>query len=627
MAARQMNGRDERGGRATMSEFSGKAVGAAVVEQYRELTAAAVILGIIQGIVLNLAFVYAALKLGFSIGGSTVASIMGYALLRGVMRKGTMIENNINQTIASGVNTAGTGMVFTVPALFMLDAKWRADGLAGIDFSPIPLLIGGVAGAILGVVLIIPLRKQMIDLDRLRFPTGVAVATIIRSGSTGSEKAVLLGIGFLISAVWKLVMDFGWLDVPGVLEHEELNISLGFLPDYIAPVLYLSLMNIAAGLLSGRGGLPFFVGGILAWWVISPISVSQGWVPPEGVTYTMQTFAAGSIENGTPGFIYGQMIRPLGIGTLIGGALMGVVMSFPAIKSAITSLATAAKTAKAGGSMVGGDEMPLKVLVGGIIGAVILFFLASILSPGVTLGQALISAVVGTLWLGLAGLIVAQATGMTDISPMSGMALISVTLMMFLLDMNIAAAMVVGVAVCVAIGQGADMMQDLKTGFLIGARPVKQQIAQFAVTWIGAILALGAIYVLWTAGPGGQGGFGPGSDLPAPQAGALMGIMDSIKSGNVPIDKYTIGGIVGLLLGAAPMPGLGVLVGLAMYLPFSITFGYGLGCLANMAIMKAKGAAFCEHKLVPIAAGLIVGEALMGIGLAGYEIFQSMGKG
>lgn len=610
-----------------MSEINGKAVGAAVVEQYRELTAAAVILGIIQGIVLNLAFVYAALKLGFSIGGSTVASIMGYALLRGVMRKGTMIENNINQTIASGINTAGTGMVFTVPALFMLDAKWRADGLAGIDFSPIPLLIGGVAGAILGVVLIIPLRKQMIDLDRLRFPTGVAVATIIRSGSTGSEKAVLLGIGFLISAVWKLVMDFGWLDVPGVLEHEELNISLGFLPDYIAPVLYLSLMNIAAGLLSGRGGLPFFVGGILAWWVISPISVSQGWVPPEGITYTMQTFAPGSIENGTPGFIYGQMIRPLGIGTLIGGALMGVVMSFPAIKSAITSLATAAKTAKAGGSMVGGDEMPLKVLVGGIIGAVALFFAASILSPGVTLGQALLSAIVGTLWLGLAGLIVAQATGMTDISPMSGMALISVTLMMFLLDMNIAAAMVVGVAVCVAIGQGADMMQDLKTGFLIGARPVKQQIAQFAVTWFGAILALGAIYVLWTAGPGGQGGFGPGSDLPAPQAGALMGIMDSIKSGNVPIDKYTIGGIVGLLLGAAPMPGLGVLVGLAMYLPFSITFGYGLGCLANMAIMKAKGAAFCEHKLVPIAAGLIVGEALMGIGLAGYEILQSMGKG
>ena len=146
-----------------------------------------------------------------------------------------------------------------------------------------------------------------------------------------------------------------------------------------------------------------------------------------------------------------------------------------------------------------------------------LFFGASMLTPGVSIGQAVISSIVGTIWLGLAGLIVAQACGMTDISPMSGMALISVTLMMFLLNGNIAGAMVVGVAVCVAIGQGADMMQDLKTGFMIGGRPIKQQIAQFCVTWMGAILALGAVYVLWTNGPDGQGGFGPGTALPAPQ--------------------------------------------------------------------------------------------------------------
>ena len=168
------------------------------------------------------------------------------------------------------------------------------------------------------------------------------------------------------------------------------------------------------------------------------------------------------------------------------------------------------------------------------IAAIILFFVASMLTPGVTVGQALLSSVVGTIWLGLAGLIVAQATGMTDISPMSGMALISVTLMMWLLNGNIAAAMVVGVAVCVAIGQGADMMQDLKTGFMIGGRPRQQQIAQFAVTWIGAGLALGAIYLLWTNGPDGKNGFGEGTSLPAPQAGALMGIIDAVSSGNVP---------------------------------------------------------------------------------------------
>jgi uncharacterized oligopeptide transporter (OPT) family protein len=374
------------------------------------------------------------------------------------------------------------------------------------------------------------------------------------------------------------------------------------------------------------------VGGILAWWVLSPAAYHLGWTPDVPTTTALADFQAGSISDGTPvfGYIYGKMIRPLGIGALIGGALMGVIMAFPAIKSALRSLATAAKTAGAGGSRVGSDEMPLRVLIIGAISAVALFFVASLMTEGIGVMQAALSAVVGTLWLFLAGLIVAQATGMTDISPMSGMALISVTLMMFLLSNNVMAAMVVGVAVCVAIGQGADMMQDLKTGFLVGGRPVKQQIAQFCVTWIGAILAIGAIYLLWHYGPrspGAAGGFGPGSPLPAPQAGVLKGIIEAVSTGNVPVDKYAMGGVVGALLGAAPMPGLGVLIGLAMYLPFSITFGYGLGCMASMWMTKKHGLAFYQHKLVPIAAGLIVGEAIMGIGHAGYEMTKAMMAG
>lgn len=589
-------------------------------QPYRELTWEAVVLGVIQGIVLNLAFCYAALKLGFSLGGSTVAAIMGYALLRGVLRKGTMVENNINQTIASGINTAGTGVIFTVPALFLLNQKWQADGTGSLAFEALPLAVAGIAGAILGVVVIIPLRKQMIEMDRLRFPTGVAVTTIIRAGSTGVEKAKLLAIGFVIAAAWKLVMLSGWLDSTSEeiaasgfgITHEELHFGFGVIPPQFAPVIYLSLMNLAAGMLAGRGGLPFFAGGLLSWWVISPAAVSMDWVSAD----LIESFG------GVEGAVYSTMLRPLGIGTLVGGALMGVVMAFPAIQSAMRSLATAAKTAGSG-SNVGGDELSLKTLVSGTVLSVVLFFVASMLTEGVTVPQAILSAVVGTVWLGLAALIVAQATGMTDISPMSGMALISVTLMMVLLNGNIAASMVVGVAVCVAIGQGADMMQDLKTGFMIGARPIRQQVVQFAVTWLGALVALGAVYALWQGGEGGQGGFGPGTSLPAPQGGALMGIIDAVKSGNVPVDKYVMGALVGACLGAAPMPGLGVLIGLAMYLPFSITFGYGLGCLAQMGIQRAKGLEFCEHKLVPLCAGLIVGEALTGMGHAFFNIFKS----
>ena len=106
-----------------------------------------------------------------------------------------------------------------------------------------------------------------------------------------------------------------------------------------------------------------------------------------------------------------------------------------------------------------------------------------------------------------------------------------------------------------------------------------------------------------------------------------MGIIDAVKSGNVPVDKYVMGASVGAMLGAAPMAGLGVLVGLAMYLPFSITLGYGIGCIIQMFIQKKKGLGFCEHKLVPFAAGLIVGEAMMGMGDAVYQMIHSAVSG
>ncbi len=603
-----------------------KQVGGHLTGGYRELTVAAVVLGVLQGVVLNVAFVYAALKLGFSIPGSTVAAIMGYALLTGLMKRGTSVENNINQTIASGINTAGTGVVFTLPALYLLDAKLKAAGQGGLEWSLWPMIVGGIAGAILGTVFIIPLRKQMIEMDRLRFPSGVAVTTIIRAGRAGIDKALLLAVGFSISAIWKGILLSGWLQIPGVeqtgqLPHgfgvigEDLYFGLGLIPQYVYPMVSLSLMSMAAGMLTGKGGLPFVVGGMLAWWVISPAAVNLGWT---------QGWAERAPDcKNLLEYIHGRMLQPLGIGTLIGGALMGVVVCFPAIVGALRSLASAAQTAKAGGESTGAEEMPLKFIVLGTILGMSLFFAGSLMCEGVSVAEAALGTVVGTVWLALAGLIVAQATGLTDISPMSGMALISVTLMMVLYENNIAAAMVVGVAVCVAIGQGADMMQDLKTGFMLGAKPIKQQIVQFAFTWLGVFVALGAVHVLWTNGPGGQGGFG-NETLPAPQGGALMAVIEAIKTGNVPVDKYVMGGTIGVLLGAAPMPGLGVLIGLAMYLPFPITFGYGIGCLIHVGLQRAKGPAFCEHKLVPLAAGLIVGEALTGVGHATFVIVRSM---
>ena len=146
-------------------------------QPYREVTLSAVLLGLLQGAVLNVAFVYVALKLGFSLGGSALAAILGYVWLRVILRRGTTIENNLNQTIASAVNSSGTGVIFVAPAVFLLGLHENPE------FSLWPMVMAGIAGSLLGVFLIAPLRKQLIERERLRFPTGMAVATVLRSGS------------------------------------------------------------------------------------------------------------------------------------------------------------------------------------------------------------------------------------------------------------------------------------------------------------------------------------------------------------------------------------------------------------------------------------------------------------
>jgi putative OPT family oligopeptide transporter len=565
---------------------------------YRELTWSAVICGVLIGAVMTAAFTYVALKLGFTLSGSTVAAILGFAVLRGVLRKGSIVENNINQTIASGVNNASPGVAFTLPALYIL-------GLEG-QFSIAAVVLAAVAGSFLGIVVIIPLRKQMIEFERLRFPSGIAVASLLKSPGAGARQAKLLIGGFAISAIIHLCTGFGLLP-------EELNFGAWMgLPAWVALSVGISFASLGAGLLSGRGGLPFVLGGVLAWWLIAPLAVTIGMVP------TAAELASGGVPQGYDDWItwevlYGQMLRPLGIGILIGGALSGVVASFPALKSAITSLSSASK-AGIGGS----DELPAKALYFGTVASFIVLLGAAILAgPELGLPRQLLIAVVGTVWLALAGLIVAQATGMTDISPMSGMSLIGVTLMFFLSGGNVVPAIILGVAVCIGIGQCADMMGDLKSGHLIGAQPKKQQLAQFMVCWIGVPVSVYVIHLLWAGG----GGFGPENPvLSAPQGTALAAIMESLQAGAAPLDKYVAGGAIGLALGVYPIGGVGVLVGLAMYLPFSITLTYGLGCLSSIALRKRLGERWISDTLVPVAAGFIIGEALTSLGVVLYQL-------
>jgi putative OPT family oligopeptide transporter len=566
---------------------------------YPELTLTAVLVGYGLGILITLSIGYASLILGFSIEGSELAAILGFGILRGILGRSSIVENNINQTIASSVNAASAGMMFTVPALFILDQT---------DFNPVLLVFSCIAGGILGIAFIIPLRKQMIDFERLTFPGGVAVATILKSPGAGVHKALLLLSGVAVSGVIHFVSQF--------FGFEQWNLGrLVGMPDYMNGIWYVSLMTIGVGFIAGKGGFYFIVGGLVCYWILAPLLAAMNLLPAPA---TLQ-----AAEQTMPEYLRLTLFRPVGIGMLIGGALAGIVLALPLIVSAVRSMHVAAKS-KTGLSQ---DEMPIRLLYIGIAGATILLFIISIYSvKEMDILRGGLMALLGTGWIWVAGVILSECIGRTNWSPLSGMTLIAVTILIVISSgIGDKAAMVssvmVGAAACVAMAQATDLMLDLKTGYLVGASPKKQQIGQFLATWPGPILIMALIFVLHQA-------YKLGSDrLPAPQGMALAQMMRSILGGEVPVQKYIGGAGLGALLSASGIGGLGILVGLGFYLPFNVVLTYSIGTLLRILVDWKKGQRFSEEVGIPVAAGLIVGEALVGVGFAMFFVIKGAMSG
>ena len=575
---------------------SSKTTGVVRTGPYPELTVTAVLVGYFLGAIIAVSIGYAALILGFSIEGSELAAILGFAILRGMLRRNSIIENNIVQTIASGVNGASSGMMFSVPAIFILGY--------GMDFNPILMTFGAIAGAFMGIGFIIPLRKQMIDYERLTYPGGVAVATILKSPGAGIQKAMFL----LVAATTSGFVHF--LSQSSGIEYWNLGAMLGW-PEYMNGIWYLSLLSVGVGYIAGKGGVAFIIGGYVCYWILAPVLSQFDLFPIDPETN-------GIISD--PDSLRLLLFRPVGIGMLIGGAVAGVIVAFPMILSAVRSMQNAAKS----NSVMSRDEMPIKLLYIGIGGAAILLTVIAVLSTEkMGIGRGILMAVVGTLWIWIAGVILSEAIGRTNWSPLSGMTLIAVTLLIIIssgLDDTRAAvvsAIMVGAAACVAMSQATDLMLDLKTGYLVGATPRQQQYGQFLGAWLGPILIMILIFVLHEA-------YGLGGDkLPAPQGQALASMVNGIIGGDVPSQKYLAGAGLGALLSLAS-PGLGITVGLGFYLPFSIVLTYSIGTLLRVISDWKLGDSFAESTGIPIAAGVIVGEALVGVGFAVYMILGAV---
>ncbi len=571
---------------------------AAVIRRgpYPELTWAAILIGYFLGTLIAISIGYASLILGFSIEGSELAAILGFGILRGILRRNSIIENNIVQTVASAVNGASAGMMFSVPAIFILGY--------GTDFNPVLLTFGAIAGAFLGIGFIIPLRKQMIDYERLTYPGGVAVATILKSPGAGIHKAMLLIGGALVSGGLHAVSQASGVD----------NWNLGALigvPEYMNGIWYLSLLTIGVGYIAGKGGVAFIIGGYVCYWFLAPMLSGLDMFPLDPLSHEVTS---------EPNALRLLLFRPVGIGMLIGGAVAGVALAFPMIVSAVRSMQNAAQSEAA----MSQDEMPIKLLYVAIVGAAILLAIMAVMSTEkMGLGRGLAMAAVGTLWVWIAGVILSESIGRTNWSPLSGMTLIAVTLLIFISSGlgdtrgAIVSAIMVGTAACVAMSQATDLMLDLKTGYLVGATPRQQQLGQFIGAWLGPIVVMMLIFVLNEA-------YVLGSEkLPAPQGQALASMVNGIMGGDVPSAKYLAGAGLGAMLSIF-QPGLGITVGLGFYLPFNIVLTYSIGTLLRVISDRKMGQSFSESVGIPVAAGLIVGEALVGVGFAISMILKAV---
>ncbi len=578
---------------------------------YPELTWPAVLAGWFLGCLIAVSIGYASLILGFSIEGSELAAILGWGILRGALRRTSIIENNINQTIASAVNGASAGMMFSIPALFILSTPERdPEGQFALltQFNVGLMVLACITGGVLGLAFIIPLRKQMIDFDRLAYPGGIAVAAILKSPGAGMRKAgLLLGGGVLSAGFYLLVIALSEAEHPQWAAGDRLD-----LPAYLNVTFFLSLMTIGVGFLSGKGGFWFGAGGFLCYWVLAPL---------------LSGFGVGTEKlMGDPDLLRGALFRPTGIGMLIGAAVGGIVAARPLIRSALKSMHEARRPSGEDGSPTGSDEMPIGLLYAGIgvgVVALIAICLASVSDPAMTLGRAATMAILGTVWIWVAGVIVSECLGRTNWSPLSGMTLIAVTILLVIAQAGMKApaailsSVIIGAAICVAIAQAGDMMLDLKSGYLVGAMPRRQQLAQFAGAWLGPLVVIGLIFALhkqYTLGS---------ANLPAPQGTALASMIEGIVARDVPAYRYVAGGGLGAVLSFSGLGGIGVLIGLGFYMPFDIVLTYTIGNILRIASDRFASKRFSEQVGVPLAAGLIVGEALVGVGYAFYQIFMA----
>jgi putative OPT family oligopeptide transporter len=569
-----------------------------------EFTIRAVILGIFLGLIFGIGNAYLGLKVGTTVSASIPAAVLSMAILRTFFHKPSILENNLVQTIASVGEGLAAGIIFTVPALFIL----------GEQISMMRMFMLSALGGILGVLFMIPMRRYIIVKEHgvLPFPEGTACAEILKSGERSGPKAAMAFVGIITGAIYKICCNALnlWQEAPSwvIQKFEKTVFSIDATPALLG-VGYIIGPRIASFI---------FAGSAMGWWVLIPLikmfDLSMDAIFP--ATIPVSQMSADDV--------WSNYIRYIGVGTVMVGGIFSLINVAPAVWKTVHSSIQELFKSRSGENVRRTDrDISLRWLILGSLAII----LALWLSPGLPMNLVtiLLLTILGFFFVAVTSLTVGLV-GSTS-NPVSGMTITTllITCLIFVSlgwtdRLYLIAALTMAIVACVAICLAGTTSQDLKTGYIVGATPRYQQIAEIIGVILPALAISGTMVLLnHTYGLGS-------SQLPAPQGTMMALIAKGVIEGNIPFVLVSIGIIIGFILRLLSIPILPFALGL--YLPLSLTTPIMLGGIVSAFVKwKAKDKEIFERGVLT-SSGLVAGDACTGVvvallGITGWVNFSA----
>ena len=577
-----------------------------------EFTVTSVIMGVLLAIIFGAANAYLGLRVGMTVSASIPAAVISMGVIRVIMKKDSILESNMVQTIGSAGESLAAGAIFTLPVLFL----WSKEGVTEAP-SLITISLIALFGGILGVLFMVPLRNALIVKEHgvLPYPEGTACAEVLLAGEEGgaSAKSVFAGMG--LAALFKFVVD-GLKVIPSVI-----TAPLKAFKTELSAEVYPALLGV--GYICGPKIASYmFAGGLIGWFVLIPAIITFG---GSTILYPGTKTIADMYAAGGASAIWSSYIRYIGAGAVAAGGIISLIKSLPLIVRTFADAIKGMKGAGNSNSTVRTEaDLDMRVIgIGVLIMIIAIWLLPEI--PVSPLGAVIIAlfgfffATVSSRMVGIVG---------SSNNPVSGMAIATLLFSTLCLKVTgdtgvhgMKGAIAIGSVICIIAAMAGDTSQDLKTGYILGATPKKQQIGELIGAVVSAVTIGGVLVLLDSAW-----GFGT-TELAAPQATLMKMIIEGVMEGNLPWALVFIGVFIAIvveILGISVLP-----VAIGLYLPLELSATIMIGGVIRWFVDKKKadkeenkdansGILFCS--------GMIAGEGLVGILLAILAVVNVAGK-